>query len=68
MKKILMKHTNILGIEMKYEAFYFGTITFKDQKLHLLSEHEKNINYDVSYALTDEDFSEHCKFIEPIQR
>ena len=68
MKKIIMEHTNILGIVMKYEAFYIGTITFKDQKLHLISEKENNINYDISYALSDDDFEKHCKFIEPIQR
>ena len=68
MKKILMEHKNILGITMKYEAFYLGTITVKGERMHLLSEHENNINYDVSYALSDEDFEKHCTFIEPIQR
>ena len=68
MKKILMEHKNILGVTMKYEAFYLGTITFNEQKLHLLSEKENNINYDVTYALSDEDFEKHCKFIEPIKR
>ena len=36
--------------------------------MHLLSEHESNIDYKVSYALSDDDFENSCKFIEPITR
>ena len=68
MKKILMEHKNILGITMKYEAFYLGTITVRGERMHLLSEHENNIDYKVSYAISDDDFENSCKFIEPITR
>ena len=68
MKKTIMEHTNILGIVMKYEAFYVGTITVRGERMHLLSEHERNIDYKVSYALSDDDFENSCKFIEPIKR
>ena len=68
MKKVLMEHKNILGITMKYEAFYVGTITVKGERMHLLSEHENNIDYKLSYAISDDDFEKNCKFIEPIKR
>ena len=68
MKKTIMEHTNILGIVMKYEAFYVGTITVRGERMHLLSEHENNIDYKVSYAISDDDFENSCKFIEPIKR
>lgn len=68
MEKIIMEHTNILGIVMKYEAFYVGTITVRGERMHLLSEKENNIDYKVSYALSDDDFENSCKFIEPIKR
>lgn len=53
---------------MKYEAFYLGTITVEGEIMHLLSEKENNINCDVSYAITDDEFEKHCTFIEPTQR
>lgn len=68
MKKILMKHTNILGIEMKYEAFYFGTICYKDEVLHVVSENEFYLNALSSFAITEEDFNKYCTFIEPNKR
>ena len=68
MKIIIMEHTNILGIVMKYEAFYVGTITVRGERMHLLSEHENNIDYKTSFAISDEDFEKHCKFIEQIKR
>lgn len=67
MKKILMEHKNILGIKMKYEAFYLGTICYKEEILHVVSEKE-TLNALGSFALTDEEFKEHCTLIEPTTR
>ena len=61
-KKVTLKNKSILGFEMKYEAFYLGTICYKDEILHVVSETEK-LNALSSFALTDEEFKKYT-FIE----
>ena len=67
MRKVVLKHKNILGVEMKYEAFYLGTINNKGEVLHLVSERENNLDSSIAYTLTDEEFKQFA-FIEPITR
>jgi hypothetical protein len=67
MKKVVLKHKNILGIEMKYEAFYLGTVNNKGEVLHLISERDNNLDSTIAYTLTEEEFKEFA-FVEPTHR
>lgn len=67
MKKVVLKHKNILGIEMKYEAFYLGTVNNKGEILHLVSERENNLDSTVAYTLTEEEFKQFA-FVELTHR
>lgn len=49
---------------MKYEAFYLGTICYKDEILHVVSENE-TLNALSSFALTEEEFKKYT-FIEEV--
>ena len=67
MEKVVLKHKNILGIEMKCEAFYLGTVNNKGEVLHLISERENNLDSTVSYTITEEEFKQFY-FVENITR
>ena len=67
MRKVVLKHKNLLGIEMKYEAFYLGTVNNKGEVLHLVSERENNLDSSIAYTFTEEEFKQFA-FVESTHR
>ena len=57
-RKVTLKNRNIIGIEMKYEALYLGTVCYKDEILHVVSETEE-LNALSSFVLTEEEFKKY---------
>ena len=67
MQKVILKHKNDIGIEMKYEGFYLGTVNNKGEILHLVSERENNLESTVAFTLTEEE-SKQFAFVELTHR
>ena len=67
MQKVILKHKNDIGIEMKYEGFYLGTVNNKGEILHLVSERENNLESTVAFTLTEEEFKQFA-FVELTHR
>ena len=57
-RKVTLKNRNILGIDMKYKALYLGTVCYKDEILHVISE-TKELNALSSFVLTEEEFKKY---------